>query len=300
MFVRFVLLAFACVTLTPTLGAQTTFLGALEDVPGVYTDEPNSYAVRVLFEKDGGEWKALPSDCPDQSCLRTISSSYPREVIWTVTFDGRNLGRITGKTPKEFKFYSHVGLQEITSSGSVPVVGKRSPHYGGFTDQSVYRPLVTNSQPYFQDPELWSPAQLRAELIEILKKKFRQTFPKLCKASDADETKLISYAYDDEDIKSVKAYVSKRGWTVAQLHLEGAIDCGAAETGFGLDDPWFVADSHGTAAYLDQGMWLVDAGDYANDGKSELLFSIDRYNRGGYELFYDEFKKKAKFEFSYH
>jgi hypothetical protein len=38
-------------------------------------------------------------------------------------------------------------------------------------------------------------------------------------------------------------------------------------------------------------MWLVDAGDYDNDGKSELVFAIDCANEGGYELFYDDFKK---------
>jgi hypothetical protein len=27
-------------------------------------------------------------------------------------------------------------------------------------------------------------------------------------------------------------------------------------------------------------MWLVDAGDYDNDGKSELVFAIDRANEG--------------------
>jgi len=47
-------------------------------------------------------------------------------------------------------------------------------------------------------------------------------------------------------------------------------------------------------------MWLVDAGDYDNDGKSEIVFSISRYNRGGYELFYDDFKGHTVFEFSYH
>jgi hypothetical protein len=30
------------------------------------------------------------------------------------------------------------------------------------------------------------------------------------------------------------------------------------------------------------------------------VFAISRYNRGGYELFYDHFKKKVKFEYSYH
>ena len=47
-------------------------------------------------------------------------------------------------------------------------------------------------------------------------------------------------------------------------------------------------------------MWLVDAGDYDNDGKSEVLFSIAGYDRGGYELFYDDFQKHASFEFGYH
>ena len=52
--------------------------------------------------------------------------------------------------------------------------------------------------------------------------------------------------------------------------------------------------------FLGSRMWLVDAGDYDNDGKSELVFSIDDYNRGGYRLFYDDFSRSAKFEFGYH
>lgn len=47
-------------------------------------------------------------------------------------------------------------------------------------------------------------------------------------------------------------------------------------------------------------MSLVDAGDYDNDGKSEVVFSIAGDNLGGYVLFYDDFTKHATFEFSYH
>ena len=32
-------------------------------------------------------------------------------------------------------------------------------------------------------------------------------------------------------------------------------------------------------------------GDYGNDGKSELVFAINRDNRSGYELFYNDFQK---------
>jgi hypothetical protein len=49
-----------------------------------------------------------------------------------------------------------------------------------------------------------------------------------------------------------------------------------------------------------QNLWLVDAGDYDNDGKSELIFSINRENEGGYEIWYDSFKKHAIFKFNYH
>lgn len=47
-------------------------------------------------------------------------------------------------------------------------------------------------------------------------------------------------------------------------------------------------------------MMLVDAGDYDNDGESELLFAITDYNRGGYKLFYDKFTKSVEFKFNYH
>jgi hypothetical protein len=66
------------------------------------------------------------------------------------------------------------------------------------------------------------------------------------------------------------------------------------------DDPWFVIDATQHISYLDSGMWLVDAGDYDNDGQSELVFLISQDNRGGYEIFYDHFKRHAVFEFGFH
>jgi hypothetical protein len=84
------------------------------------------------------------------------------------------------------------------------------------------------------------------------------------------------------------------------LHLEGAIDCEDTEAGFEIPDPWFLIARSGAVRYLESGMFLVDAGDYDGDGKSELLFSLNDYNRGGYRIYYDDFKKSADFKFSYH
>ena len=45
---------------------------------------------------------------------------------------------------------------------------------------------------------------------------------------------------------------------------------------------------------------LVDAGDYDNDGKSEVLFWRGGYNRDGYTLFYDDFHQHVNYWWGYH
>src|SRR5262245_42245357 len=87
------------VTAGAATGAQQrVVVGVLEDVPGSYASEPNSRRVRVLFEKRGIEWRAFPSDCQDEACLKTASSKYPGEITWTIAFDGRDIGRVTART----------------------------------------------------------------------------------------------------------------------------------------------------------------------------------------------------------
>lgn len=296
---RTLLLLVAFSVVIPGAAAQSPVVGVLEDVPGDYVGQPNAREVRVAFQKSGHEWVAFPSDCPDQTCLKTETLKFPRTVTWNIGFDGKLLGRVSGRTPNDFKFYAHVGLQEITSKSSVPTVGKRSAEFGGYTGASVYRPLIANSEPYFSDPDKWKPAQLAPAEIQLFRRQFRQRFPKLCKSNE-DETKLEPFPYRDQDIQIVKAYSSRGGWKIARLHLEGAIACNDVEAGFQIDDPWFTSDTRSRFRYLGSGMWLVDAGDYDNDGSSELVFSIDRENRGGYILFYHDFRNRAVFEFGYH
>lgn len=290
----FVVVIFAC-SLRPLFG-QDTLLGVLEDNPGWYAAEPNFRSVRVIFKKVGAEWEAFPSDCLNQVCLKQIAAKFPWEVSWTIGIDGKKLGNVIGQTPQQYHWYAAVGQQEIISKGSIPTVGKRSPN--PFIGATVYRPLVANSRPYFKDPERWKPNSPSANLLTDLRRNFRAKFPKLCHSNE-DEMKLEPLDYKDEDVQLTKAYVSNSGWVLAEMHLQ-AIDCADAEAGFEIDDPWFAVDPKGTVRYLDAGLWLVDAGDYDNDGRSELLFWIHREDEGGYELFYDNFKKHTVFHFSYH
>jgi hypothetical protein len=282
------------------VAGQNPVLGVLEEVPGVYAGEASSPGVRIVFHRDSQGWLAFRSQCPDQRCLKTISSEFPSQMNWTISFDGHKVGQLTARTPGEFKFYSHVGLQQIVSGNMVPTVGKKSVEFSGSLETPVHRPLIANAEPYYKDPDFWKPAQPANEYVRLLRQQFRRKFPRLCRISKQDETKLETLSYHDEDITTVKGYTSKRAWWVVRLHLEGAVDCNDLEAGFEIDDPWFAVDPQHVATYLDSGLWLVDAGDYDNDGRSELVFSINRDNRGGYVLYYDDFGKHATFEYSYH
>jgi hypothetical protein len=276
----------------------TTILGVLEDVSGHYVGQPNFRGVRVLFQKKGSDWQSFPSSCPDQACLKTIASEYPPAVTWTIGFSGRSLGRVTGRTLREFGAYADVGLQEITSQGEIPTIGKRSEEYGGFIGSPVFRPLIADSQPNFKDFESWMPSRPSSEVTAALRLRFRAKFPEVSNCTSGERDAEKPWAYRDTDIKIIKAYSSNRSWSVVQMLLAGYRCDGPLEGAF--VNQWFAIGPRREIRFLGEAMWLVDAGDYDNDGKSEVVFSISGENRGGYALFYDDFKRHAVFEFSYH
>jgi hypothetical protein len=157
---------------------------------------------------------------------------------------------------------------------------------------------MANSQPYFKDPDSWKPSRLSTEVTSALRSQFRKKFPKVSNCTTQDDSTAKPWLYRDTEIKIAKAYSSIQGWSVVQMLLAEYRCEGPPEDAF--VNQWFVVTPGGEIRFLGAGMWLVDAGDYDNDGKSEVVFSIDRYNQGGYELFYDDFKKRAVFQFSYH
>jgi hypothetical protein len=279
------------------VSAQSVILGVLEDVPPVYAGDTDKPAVRVMFQFDGGKWIAFPSDCPDQECLRRIVAQYPASVRWSIGFNGREIAKLSSRVPLQFDFYAHVGLQNLDQPSQAPKVGPKSEEFGGFAEQAVYWPLVANSETYFSDPDHWRGLPVPGEVQIALHRAFRRENPKLCKRDQTDETKSTPFAYTDAQVQIAKALKSRAGIWIAKLHLENASACDDVVE---FDDPWFVVNRNGSTNYIGEGMWLVSTGDFNNDGRSEILFSINRYNLGGYELFYDQFTKHVSFEFNFH
>ena len=275
-------------------------LGVLEDLPGHYSGEPDFRAVRVLFRKVGGEWRAFPTKTENQQSLKSLTKSYPGEVNWTIAFDGKYVGHLTSRVPDNFAWYSEIGLEKITSPGRVPTVGKKSEKFSGWDGGSVYRPLVAISKPNFRDPDDWKPSQPTPVQIGSVREGFRKRFPRASNCKDPEENVPRPWNYRDEDARIDSAYSSASGWRLVELSLHGNACDGLQIGDSPFEGQWFVIDPSGSVRFLGKDMWLVDAGDYDNDGRSEVLFSVSGYNEGGYRLFYSNFTKNADFLFFYH
>lgn len=277
---------------------ETVLLGVLEDVPGVYSGESNSMKVRALFKHNGAGWGAYKGDCPDQECLKKVVKEYPHEVTWFVGLDGRQISKVVAQTPSDFSFYSHVGLQDIVD-GKAPIVSEPSYEFGNFGADKLHRPLVTVSKPYFKDPAVWKPAKVTPQILSQALTALRSKVPHVCKEGPTDA--LVPFRYGKGEL-DIRAHRSARGALIMTVVLNGAYDCdGRGEGGDGSLGPHtFAISEAGKMRFLGAGLVLVDAGDYENDGLSELLFSLSRYNRGGYVLFSDALVELARFEFGYH
>lgn len=286
--------------IAPSKPQPNVILGVLEDHAGIYSGDPYFRVVRAVFQKHGNEWRPFPNNCSNTQCLKLLTKSYPQKVSWTIAFDGKDLGRLEAHAPEDFRLYALVGMEEITTPGPVPTVGKRAREYGGFIDDPVYRPLVAVSQPNFKDPENWKPSHISQEQLNAVSKEFRDKLPRASNCREPIENKLKPKQSVAKEIKVVSTYSSKEGWSLVQLGLRGYYCDGIADDSGLFIGQWYLLEPLGKMRFLGSGMSLVDAGDYDGDGKSEVLFAVDGYDLGGYRLFYQDFSRSAEFLFSYH
>jgi hypothetical protein len=242
-------------------------------------------------------------DLDERERIAMHGSIIPAETTWTIAFDGKNLGKVLTRTENneeggQLESWYNVDAQKVIIQGPVPTIGKRSEEYSGHLGGKVYRPLVANSMPYYKDPDGWKPATLSDDILKKLRQDFRKRYPHAENCINAKSTEAKPWLYRDSDIKVYKSYFAKTGWSIAGLYLTGW-RCDAPENSEFVDQWYAISPTH-EIKFLKERMTPVDAGDYDNTGKSSWIFSLGDYNRYGYALFYDDFKKSAVSEGSFH
>lgn len=272
------------------LAAAEVLVGVLEHPQ--CKPEPKR-AVRVLFAKDLEGWTSLASGWVGQL-------SFP--TSWTVAFDGGSLGRVTTSDPgwqSEYPWtYPRDRLLELV--GGVPAMPNRKQLFGGWCEPPAHRPLVVVSQPNVADPAGWerhdAPSNVSTQVFPSFKAKAGRQV--IC---PDEPDKFVDFQYSAKDLTVLAAYKDRRGRVLIAVSLDPKLnECdGPADPAW--DPNWFVIPAGGSQpVFLADGLWLVDAGDYDDDGRSELLFWFSGYNRDGYVLFADELATRVDYLWSYH
>ena len=281
---------------------EPIFIGVIEPAPIHYSGEvpATPYEVRASFQWKAGKWEAFPHEVSTLQDLNELIAIFPERVSWTIAFHGRNLGKFDTGRPAKWNFYGDIGLLLPNPSEHISLIkqGASSFLYWG-NDHLPFRPLVVVSRPNFVDPDHWKPEDAPAVVVERLIPSFRKAVPV---ATLACASKATAH-YGDGLIRGHQSFVSSAGVRLVHLALdESAVrNCDeVAQEGLeGYGSHWFYVDDK-DFRYLGQSLEFIDAGDYDNDGHSEVVFHKSGYNYDGYVFLYDRLQKEVTFDWNYH
>jgi hypothetical protein len=245
---------------------------------------------RLAFRKEAGQWQAFKSDFDDVEALKSATADFPAQMDWTIAYAGKALGRVKSTSPAAWNGYAEVGLQTFAAGWEPPRIGGRSAAFEQWNAGApVYRPLVLVSTPSVQDPDHWHAIAPASSLV-------REAMPALREAIRQEDSNLI---LADRDVRVVEAYDSNTGRMMFALKLRRAA---ARDEVPGPERSlhWFASGPGNVVKFLGSELAYIDAGDYDNDGHSEILFMKSSDNRDGYVLFADNFTHSAEFSWVYH
>jgi hypothetical protein len=190
-----------CAQKPPVKPMDKLYLGFLDDAreemvnwkPGVARQR----VVRPAFEKTPSGWKQM-----------NPSFVLPH-MIWTIAFDGRNLGQVESQASPDGGLTAFQTI--LTSAAAVPYVGSPSEQFAGLmaNPTKVRRPLVAVSKPYFQDPDGWKRAKLSPEIGLLVRKAFRREYPHVDRCKDEDILER-NWKFPDSALALPIAYASNK------------------------------------------------------------------------------------------
>ncbi len=279
-------------------------VGLLEEVPGVSDGEKSHFGVRVALEKEPGGWRALPFQCANEKCLAALTAQYPRETRWTVSSNGRILGTVLARTPAQFGFYAHIGIQDLADGEKAPRLGRKSMEYSGFLGSPVQRPLLTTAGAPKLAPAHggWKLSAVDPRDVERVWPSFRRVAPLI------DDCRLGSHirAPKRAEFEIATAWTNRVGDALlyARVSPDVSKECDGPRSS--RSAYWYYRRSGG-AVWLLPGQDIspdlvmpLDFVDILGDGNDEALFLMAGYNAGGYALFYDRFRRVSTFQWTYH
>jgi hypothetical protein len=253
--------------------------------------------VMPAFERVDSEW--------------LVETSLPASMNWTVAFDGKNLGSVESAWHPDVpgdKLRSRESRSKqsiVTPMGQVPTVGAPSRKFAGvfsFGPLKVRRPLVLVSKPYFRDPDGWRRTKISSKVSALVAAAFRKKYPTIMHCRD-EELLDRQWTYPDSVLSFPDTYASNKDSFLVSVAVNSG-DCGwetnPEDPQCILANQWFYIAADRSVRRIGAFADLLDAGDYDNDGVSELIFfSINSEMTDRYSLVYDNLRNSIDLEVGY-
>jgi len=280
---------------------EPILVGVLEQPQSCF--EKKEISARVLFHKEGNKWNALGVSGSNKPSTHWEINS----IRWTIAFDGKNLGTVQIEDPSiNTKFindwyYRRDKLHVINKASTPPKIDNKSKSFSGWCSTPDFRPLVILSMKNFKDPDMWKPFEPGDSYKQRLYPFLRVAIGRLNLVRCLQEPTYHSVPYDFKPLEAVlyKCYRSSKGkelisigLDIQKINCDGPITPEWSRKGFLLNKE--------NVDFIGREMELIGAGDYDNDGNSELLFWHSGYNQDGYILIYNDFRESAKYVWGYH
>jgi hypothetical protein len=251
-------------------------------------------AVRVLFGRQTAAWRSLAAGG------EVAPTALPTE--WTIAFDGKRLGRVVTADSAWHGEYSWAYPRDrlLSIVGEAPAAPNRKRLFGGWCDPPADRPLVVVSRPNVADPARWKPKEPTSEVRSRVFAQFKAKAGRQV-TCPVDPEKAIDFNYSADHLILLAGYADTLGRRLVAVSLDPkAYSCdGPSDSAWWPN--WFMLPADGgRPVFLGEGLWLVDAGDYDRDGRSELVFWFSGYNLDGYVLYADEFATRVDYLWNYH
>ncbi|NYF88773.1 hypothetical protein RBB79_04480 [Tunturiibacter empetritectus] len=295
-------LALLTLFLAPLAEAQrTSLIGIFEYTSSGRGDNLGAPGVRVLFHQSGRLWRSYNATCQnemhDESCLKTIVHVFPSVTTWTLVKQGKPVAKVAATTPAAYHFYSEIGVQAITNPAAVlnleprPTPDRPDPPHT----------VLATTLPTLKDPDNWQPASPFPLDVTHVRQAFHKLYPHPKNCTQTTSNSPSNYhdsTITDDQIASGSSYVSNKNWRILELTLNGYRCDGPPDDAW--VNHWFAISPMGEVHHLGRLMHLAGTADFANEGRSEILFQVEGGNEAGYKLFYDNFTHQAQATVTYH
>ena len=268
-------------------------LGVMEDLQ---CEDTQRVAARLMFVNVEDRWIAMNDEYYAPRDIHLAS------LQWNLASFGKQIGtvKLRDTDPTISQVNSREKLYGPEAGANVPVVKNESGDFKGWCDVPATAPLVLQSGAKASDPENWEPftpdTSYRTKLYTPVKLVIGRFRAMTCPKSGGPYYPL---EYGPEDLVIYKGYRSSGGRELISIGLNRDLIRCELPTLAEWTGNWFLLEDD-SIEHLGNQMELVDAGDYDEDGQSDLLFWTSRYNQDGYVLVYNRLRQKVEYVWDYY